>query len=419
MFDKIYEGRSEDELKKIITEYERSLRIEKRYQETLNHMMEGFQIIDYDWRYLYVNDTVVRHSKTTRENLLQKRFLEVYPHLEDSQLYRSMRKCMENRIPEQFENKMEYGDGSVAWFRLSVQPVPEGICILSIEITQLKKAEEDLRRLNDVLDQKVKIRTSILAEKNNEIMDSINYAQKIQQCFLPNEQDFISHFPQSFIFFQPKDIVSGDFYWLKSLGNKTIFAMADCTGHGVPGALISIIGAFMLNDISSSSSDVPLSTILQNLNRRIKEVLKQDENDDSLQDGMDIALCSYDPMKNEIEFTGANRPLWLVRKGSSDLEEFCPTRVPIGGYTCNNQEFICHKIPLSKGDTFYLSSDGYADQDGGERGKKFKTKNFKQLLTGMQLLSMSNQKKHLENFAETWRAGREQLDDMLVIGIRV
>ncbi|MDF3026824.1 MAG: narX [Fluviicola sp.] len=416
MFDKMYEGRSEAELKQIITEYERSLRIEKRYQETLNHMMEGFQIIDFDWRYLYVNDTVVRHSKTSREVLLGKTLLEVFPQLEDSQLHRSMKKCMENRVPEQFENKMEYADGTSAWFRLSIQPVPEGICVLSMEITQLKKAEEDLRRLNDVLDQKVKIRTSILAEKNNEIMDSINYAQKIQQCFLPTERDFTHHFPQSFIFFQPKDVVSGDFYWLKNVGNKTIFAMADCTGHGVPGALISIIGATVLNDISCA--DAPLSAILQDLNRRIKEALKS-ENDDSLQDGMDIALCSYDPAQSEIEFTGANRPLWLVRKGSSDLEEFCSTRVPIGGYTSNNQEFISHKISLSKGDTFYLASDGYADQDGGERGKKFKTKNFKQLLAGMQLLPMSHQKKHLENFAETWRAGREQLDDMLVIGIRI
>ncbi len=417
MFENMYEGRSEEELKKIITEYERSLRIEKRYQETLNHMMEGFQIIDYDWRYLYVNDTVVRHSKTSREALLGKTILEVYPQLEETKLHRAMRKCMENRIPQQFENKMEYADGSAAWFRLSVQPVPEGICILSMEITQLKKAEENLRRLNDILDQKVKIRTSILAEKNNEIMDSINYAQKIQQCFLPTERDFIHHFPQSFIFFRPKDIVSGDFFWLKNLGGKTIFAMADCTGHGVPGALMSIIGASVLNDISSS--DVPLSMILQDLNRRIKEALKQDQNDDSLQDGMDIALCSYDPEKNEVEFTGANRPLWLVRKGSSVLEEFCSTRVPIGGYTSNNQEFICHKIPLYTGDTFYLASDGYADQDGGERGKKFKTKNFKQLLAGMQLLSMSHQKKHLEDFAETWRGDREQLDDMLVIGVRI
>ena len=416
MFDKMYEGRSEAELKKNITEYERSLRIERRYQETLNHMMEGFQIIDYDWRYLYVNDTVVRHSKTSREVLLGKTMLEVFPQLENTQLHLSMKKCMENRIPEQFENKMEYTDGSSAWFRLSIQPVPEGICVLSMEITQLKKAEEDLRRLNDVLDQKVKIRTSILAEKNNEIMDSINYAQKIQQCFLPTERDFTHHFPQSFIFFQPKDVVSGDFYWMKNVGNKTIFAMADCTGHGVPGALISIIGATVLNDISNA--DAPLSAILQDLNKRIKEALKS-ESDDSLQDGMDIALCSYDPAENEIEFTGANRPLWLVRKGSSDLEEFCSTRVPIGGYTSNNQEFISHKIPLSKGDTVYLASDGYADQDGGERGKKFKTKNFKQLLAGMQFLPMSHQKKYLENFAETWRGGREQLDDMLVIGIRI
>lgn len=417
MFDKMQEGRSEDELKKIITEYERSLRIEKRYQETLNHMMEGFQILDYDWRYLYVNDTVVRQSKTTREILLSKSLPEIFPALVDTPLYRAMNKCMKQRTPQQCENKMEYPDGSTAWFRLSIQPVPEGICVLSMEVTQLKKAEEDLRRLNDVLDQKVKIRTSLLAEKNNEIMDSIHYAQKIQQCFLPTERDFTHHFPQSFIFFQPKDVVSGDFYWLKNLGNKTIFAMADCTGHGVPGALISIIGATVLNDISSTNA--PLSAILQDLNRRIKEALRQDENDDSLQDGMDIALCCYDPTQNEIEFTGANRPLWLVRKGSSDLEEFCSTRVPIGGYTSNNQEFICHKIPLSKGDTLYLASDGYADQDGGERGKKFKTKNFKQLLAGMQLLPMNHQKKHLENFAETWRAGREQLDDMLVIGIRI
>ncbi|MNY51267.1 Stage II sporulation protein E (SpoIIE) [compost metagenome] len=130
-------------------------------------------------------------------------------------------------------------------------------------------------------------------------------------------------------------------------------------------------------------------------------------------------MCSYDPSQNIIEFTGANRPLWLVRKGSPVLEEFCSTRVPIGGYTSNSQEFICHKINLSAGDTFYLASDGYADQDGGERGKKFKTKNFKHLLAEMQPLPMSHQKKHLENFAETWRGGREQLDDMLVIGIRV
>jgi len=210
--------------------------------------------------------------------------------------------------------------------------------------------------------------------------------------------------------------VSGDFYWLKTMGNKTIFAMADCTGHGVPGALISIIGASVLNDVANS--DASMAVILQDLNRRIKEALK-DENDSSLQDGMDIALCSYDPTTNEIEFTGANRPLWLIRKGSTELEEFPSTRVPIGGHTCNNQEFISHTITLSKGDTLYLSSDGYADQDGGERGKKLKTKNFKHLLTGIQLLSMQHQKKHLEDFAETWRGGREQLDDMLVIGIRV
>lgn len=416
MFDQIYDDRPTSELVGIITEYERSLRIERRYQDTLNHMLEGFQILDYDWKYLYVNDTVVRQSRTTRESLLGSSLPELYPQLLETTLFQCMKRCMEDREPQQCENGMEYSDGSTAWFRLSVQPVPEGICVLSIDITALKRAEDELLRLNEMLDHKVKIRTALLAEKNSEILDSIYYAQRIQQSFMPSENDFTNNFPQSFVFFQPKDVVSGDFYWLKNVGDKIIFAMADCTGHGVPGALMSIIGATVLNEVLQQQTC--LTKVLQKLNQRIKLALKQDEGE-AIQDGMDIALCAYDPATGTIEFTGANRPLWLVRKDSTSLEEYNATRVPIGGHTSDHQEFITHHITVEPGDTFYLSSDGFADQDGGEKGKKLKTKNFKQLLSSIQPLSMDRQKKHLTQFADTWRGAREQLDDMLVIGIRI
>ena len=234
---------------------------------------------------------------------------------------------------------------------------------------------------------------------------------------MPDKSELLQKFPESFILFRPKDLVSGDFYWLKTIKGKIVLAVADCTGHGVPGARISIIGAHVLNDVVSGNTEPSL--ILQELNRRIKHALRQSDSSESTRDGMDIALCCFDPEECTIEYTGANRPFWLIRKHAQAVEEIRATRSAIGGFTEDEQQFEAHTIQLEKGDTFYIASDGYADQDGGERGKKLMTRNFKQLLLDIQPLSMQQQKNHLDAFITEWRGGRPQLDDILVIGIRL
>jgi serine phosphatase RsbU (regulator of sigma subunit)/Tfp pilus assembly protein PilF len=284
-------------------------------------------------------------------------------------------------------------------------------------------------------------KNKIIEEKNKEITDSINYAKRIQQAKLPKKEEIYAHLSQSFILFKPKDIVSGDFYFFHSsqqptTNNQQLFiAAADCTGHGVPGAFMSMIGSEKLNDAVLQSSDT--SEILKLLNKGIKTSLHQSESQDSTRDGMDIALCSIDLENNTVRYAGANRPLWIIRKmengkltidnetsqqpttNNQQLIEIKATKKAIGGFTEDNQHFDTHEINVSKGDTLYIFTDGYADQFGGEGRKKFMTKRFKDTLLEIQNKTMQEQEQHLDNVIENWKAGIEQIDDILVIGIRI
>ena len=226
-----------------------------------------------------------------------------------------------------------------------------------------------------------------------------------------------SNFPQSFILYKPKDILSGDFYWLKKEENLFYIAAVDCTGHGVPGAFVSIIGSEKLKDSISLSTDT--SEILKQLNLKIKASLHQSESNKSTKDGMDIALCSIDTENSIVKYAGANRPIWIIRKDQTAVEEIKATKKAIGGFTEDDQHFDSHEIKLQKGDTFYIFSDGYADTFGGPDNKKMKTKKFKEILLDIQNKTMQEQECHLNDFVESWKAGKEQVDDILVIGVRL
>jgi serine phosphatase RsbU (regulator of sigma subunit)/tetratricopeptide (TPR) repeat protein len=276
------------------------------------------------------------------------------------------------------------------------------------------------RKQKEIIEaQKTEVESSkfIIEEKNKDITDSINYAKRIQQAKLPDKKEIASALPQSFVLFKPKDIVSGDFYFFSRKDQDIFLAAADCTGHGVPGAFMSLIGSERLEDAVLQNSDT--SEILKQLNRGVKASLRQTDSDVSTRDGMDIALCAVNTKNRIIKYAGANRPLWIIRNGQTVMEEIKPTKKAIGGFTEDNQYFDSHEIKLQQGDTFYICTDGYADQFSGQRGKKLMTKKFKEILIGIQDKSMESQEKHLNDFIEDWKSGTEQVDDILVIGVRI
>jgi len=254
--------------------------------------------------------------------------------------------------------------------------------------------------------------------QKKEIQDSINYARNIQHAILPDINDMQSAVAGLFVLYKPKDVVSGDFYWHANVNGKSLIAAVDCTGHGVPGAFMSMIGNDKLNNIVRKDGETSPGKILGHLNRQVKEALHQNINKDTaLRDGMDLALLaiSYQPMA--ISFSGANRPLYIVRNGI--LEEVKPTKTSIGGYTDDDMQFEEHTLQLSKGDIIYLASDGYADQFGGGKSKKFTTRQFKETLLAIAKEPIQKQKQMLEDILAQWQGNEEQIDDILVIGIQV
>ena len=252
--------------------------------------------------------------------------------------------------------------------------------------------------------------------KNKDITDSINYSKRIQEASLPPKDLRHVLFPDSFVLFKPKDIVSGDFYWYAEKNGKKLIAACDCTGHGVPGALMSMIGNNLLNQIVNEKEITSADEILNHLHTEIRKSLKQNEQPES-RDGMDVALLVFNA-GNQVEFAGAQRPLWIIRK--NDVEEIKGNKFSIGGLqTEESRIFSKTVIPLQMGDSLYIFSDGFVDQFGGEHGKKFMTKNFKDLLLQFHHQPMAQQELLIAKTFESWQGIREQVDDVLVIGIRI
>jgi serine phosphatase RsbU (regulator of sigma subunit) len=257
-----------------------------------------------------------------------------------------------------------------------------------------------------------------LSLKNKSITDSINYAKRIQTAMLPPNRLFKSIFPSSFVLYLPKDIVSGDFYWINKLNDKIYVAAVDCTGHGVPGAFMSIIGFELFRKITNIEGLSRPSDILNRLNEDFHVIFKDVDNV-VLRDGMDVAFCSIDKKNMILEFAGAFNPLYLIR--DNKITEIKGDRYAIGLDETNfmDQTFKNHLIPIQQGDIIYIFSDGFADQFGGTDGKKYKYRRFRHLLLNLHHLSMERQHEILENNVIEWRGNQEQVDDILVIGIKI
>lgn len=263
-----------------------------------------------------------------------------------------------------------------------------------------------------------KTQKALIEEKQIEITDSINYAKKIQDALLISTVSLKEFIPESFIFFKPKDIVSGDFYWIHKNNDGTIFfTVADCTGHGVPGAFMSMIGNSLLNENIIENKIEDTGLILDNARASIIKSLHQKEISSESRDGMDMALCKYNPKNKTVEYSGANNP--LIHISGETINKIKGDSQPIGIYSGKLKSFKKNKVKVKEGDMLYLFSDGFHDQFGGEKGKKYMSGKFYKFLLSISKENTEKQSKLIENEFERWRGAFEQIDDVCVMGVRV
>ena len=295
----------------------------------------------------------------------------------------------------------------------------------------LKSKDEIEAKSTEILKQ-----SKIVEKQHKQITDSIMYAKRIQQAVLPPQQHFDLNIPNNFILFKPRDIVSGDFYWLTNKGNKVIIAAADSTGHGVPGAFMSMLGVSFLNAIVSGNENIEAHEILNQLRTQVKSSLRQTGKEGEPKDGMDIALCIIDKENMQLQYAGAYNPLILIRETNTDsmfstedneesnsqafeLIQIKADKMPIGIYIREKPSFTLHTIDIQKNDRIYLFSDGLIDQFGWKDGRKFMMKHFKQLLLEIQEHNMDKQHNLIEKAFYDWKGDVDQIDDVVVLGIQI
>lgn len=292
----------------------------------------------------------------------------------------------------------------------------------AIESYNLAKERKDLleqlKEANEHLEEKVAERTAELEYTTRKLLDSINYAKRIQKSVLPTKQSFEKHFKDSFILYKPKDIVGGDFYSLFDKEDKIIVALGDCTGHGVPGALMSMLGDTLLRSVIDYKKEHSPEKILNFLREGVANALHQEDTQN--QDGMEVGVLAYYPFSRVVEFASSRRDLVYFENG--EMKEIKADKANIGGSVYTNESFTLHTIPLQTETTFYLFSDGFQDQFGGESNRKIGSKKLKELLSSIHQKPMYEQKILLEIFLQEWMQAQphnEQMDDILIIGIKV
>jgi PAS domain S-box-containing protein len=306
-----------------------------------------------------------------------------------------------------YERLLKTATGGERWILWNTSKGPLNTLVgIGHDITDRKKAEQKLIEKNKELEQ-----------HNKDMVDSITYASRIQEAILPDVQKIKETFKDAFVLYQPKDVVSGDYYFFYKKNNKAFVAAVDCTGHGVPGALMSFIANSILKEVIIKKGIEEPSEILYALDEELFLALNKQNGSGVTNDGMDVALGVFDLEKNTLAYSGAFRPMLLVR--DNEIIEFEANRYPIGFYADIEKEFVSTTVQLFENDTFYFFTDGYCDQFGGELKKKFNRKRFKELLLSAQSMEMDEQESFLQYALLNWRQEEAQMDDILVMGIKI
>ncbi len=317
------------------------------------------------------------------------------------------------------------------WYKTTVAYILYVVLTALLIWLFIKRRERQLIEEKRILEEKVRQRTAKIeaqkeelatqnekiAEQHKNITDSIYYAQRIQRAILPPIEQIAEVVDDYFVLYRPRDIVSGDYYWATRINHLTIIVAADCTGHGVPGAFMSMLGIAFLNEIVNKEAIVKPDMILNRLREQVIKQLHQTGKEGESKDGMDVSLYVIDHNIMKLQFAGAYNPLYIIR--NNDVITLKADRMPIGYYIKKDEPFTMQEIELKKGDCLYNSSDGYPDQFGGEDGRKFMSKNFRELLLEVHQKPMSEQKEILNQRIDKWRGNIEQIDDIIVIGVRV
>lgn len=368
---------------------------------------------------------VVRYSYEKLSNLYEqtgdiqkalyynKLFVKIKDEIFSEESQKAITEMQTKYETEKKDLALSLQDSKIKKQRLTIYAAAIGAFLILLVALLLLKMFKEKQKANQILEEK----NELITEQKKEITDSIRYASRIQRAILPSDEILLQTLPEHFVLYLPRDIVSGDFFWLSQQGGKIVIVAADCTGHGVPGAFMSMLGVSFLYEIVNKEGILQPAAILNYLRERVKSTLSQTGKKDEAKDGMDISLCVFDPNEMKLEWAGAYNPLYIIRKG--ELMEFKADKMPIAIHMNDHLSFTNNEIPVQKGDTFYISSDGYADQFGGADGRKFMSKKYKEMILQIWDKPMNEQKEIIHKAHLDWKGNHEQVDDILVFGVRV
>jgi PAS domain S-box-containing protein len=366
----------------------------------------AIMIMDAVGNIQWVNECFSKIYNYTFEEFIKVRGNNIIQTSFNPNIKTTLQECIQTKKSVYYEALNITGDGKGIWTQTTLTPVLDNSC----EISHLLTIDSDITKRKEY---EIKI-----TQQSNDITNSIRYAFQIQKALIPPRELFKSYLKDYLIIYKPKAIVSGDFYWIDQRNDQVLIALADCTGHGIPGAFMSILGISLMNEIFKMNKWHCTGNLLNILRNDLKKSLRQNHFSNELSDGMDISLCIVDKRQMKLKFSGANNSLFIAR--NNELIEIKGDKMPIGIYVNDKSSFNCKEIEIRKDDKFYMSTDGYFDQFGGEKNKKFMIKRFTKLLLEIHLLEFKEQKKILDNTIRNWQGiENEQIDDISIVGFKI